>query len=422
MDELQARTRAMRSLPTDANLAKQPYPEFVYPEDDPADDEANIVAMPKRQAQLGNRTEPMPPQRSTAKRQQDAALKRTLVAAKPKAFPFRQMRDGHQQPFIDELKRLEAQAERINQLLAERSRQQTQTPPASGALKGLPRFAKADAPKEITPKKKLARGANQSSRSPQQESSSMSALEDDSTEALKAQAERINQLLRELEAALMQGEAMVAQGELIDRTADSQPHTPRITGTAMPPMLTGVEAFPSHVDRAEIPSFVSAPKQPLPEPEDQKAQQEAVETAQALRYLASRERIESSSRTEPLLTDAVVHEPRRTGVRSRPSPAQFGLPLFRQYGARIRQFLQLPPKRLDQVGDAVLWIVLSAVVRLGARSMLGLFPALAPVFTLLMFAPAMLAVYLAIFAPKAGFVSIYRLFLIMLGLLVGGRL
>lgn len=89
---------------------------------------------------------------------------------------------------------------------------------------------------------------------------------------------------------------------------------------------------------------------------------------------------------------------------------------------RLRQLLQVPQTSFDRVGDAVLWIVLAVVIRVGARLLLALLPALTPIFVVLMFAPAILAVYLAMFVPRAGFVSVYRLFLMMLGLLIGGRL
>ncbi|HEY9883741.1 MAG TPA: hypothetical protein V6C98_09065, partial [Thermosynechococcaceae cyanobacterium] len=60
-------------------------------------------------------------------------------------------------------------------------------------------------------------------------------------------------------------------------------------------------------------------------------------------------------------------------------------------------------------------------MRVGAQFLLVQVPALAPMLLVLMFAPAVGAVYLAMCVPKVGFVPIYRLFLIMLGLLLGGR-
>ncbi len=52
------------------------------------------------------------------------------------AVPFRQLRDGGQQPFVDELRRLEAQAERINQLLAERAHRKAQPQTFDGRSDG----------------------------------------------------------------------------------------------------------------------------------------------------------------------------------------------------------------------------------------------------------------------------------------------
>ena len=95
------------------------------------------------------------------------------------------------------------------------------------------------------------------------------------------------------------------------------------------------------------------------------------------------------------------------------------LPFMRRL--RIWQFLELPSKPIDRLGNAAVWIAASVVFRVGSRYLLSAFPVLSPVFTLLMLAPAVLAVFLAVFVPKTGWVPFYRLFLIMLGLFIGGK-
>ncbi|PSB34685.1 hypothetical protein [Stenomitos frigidus] len=409
MDELQARIRTRRSLQTDRNLAEQPYPEFEYSDDAPRQGEANVVEMPHRQVQESLSDSP-PTQRSAAKLQQGA--KQKPATASQNAFSFRQMRDGHQQPYIDELKRLEAQAERINQLLAELKRKKARAETAE--------LSKGET---ATPKKRTAKGSKPSSRSPQREVSPMPAQDDD-TAALEAQAERIKQLLTELETAIVQGEAMpqsdtIAQSPIAQGMGENhaQPLDQPASVTPLSP-ASNPASFASDTYRyASNTRPFSVSSQVTPEA-DQKAQQEATATAQALRYLASRD---VSQPVEPTI-GATHHEPRRTAARSRTSQPMAGLSSMRRYGLQLRQFLQMPQKSFDKVGDAVLWIVLAAAIRVGARFLLALFPPLSPVFMLLMFAPAVLAVYLVLFVPKAGFVSIYRLFLIMLGLLLGGRL
>jgi len=151
-----------------------------------------------------------------------------------------------------------------------------------------------------------------------------------------------------------------------------------------------------------------------------RAQHEATETAQALRYLASRDL--GREQVDPSIAGTSQTGGRRSRDRGRPPRTVQGSLPTRRYGLQLRRFLHMPQKPFDKVGDAVLWIVLAAAIRVGARFLLAMVPALTPVFVLLMFAPAALAVYLAMFVPRAGFVSIYRLFLIMLGLLLGGRL
>jgi hypothetical protein len=417
MEELQARFRAIRSLPTDRNLAQQPYPEFDPFDDGQTQGDANVVELPSRQVDASP-SDPPPTQRSTAKRKQGSTAKRKPEAAQ-KAFPFRQMRDGHQQPYIDEFKRLEAQAERINQLLAERKRKKTEAEQSVELPDGdsLP-------PAGSAPKKKTTRGSRQTPRSPQREVSPMPAPDDD-TVALEAQAERIKQLLQALETALVEGEAMPQTGAIDPGQVENQHQISHAAASAaQSPLASGVESAASSTYRGGATARpLAANQQHVTHSTDQKAQYEATETAQALRYLASRDvsRELGREQVEPSIS-ASSPDARRSMARSRtPRPAP-GLLSIRRHGLHLRQLLQMPQKPFDKVGDAVLWIVLAAAIRVGARLLLAMFPALTPVLVLLMFAPAALAVYLAMFVPRAGFVSIYRLFLIMLGLLLGGRL
>ena len=420
MDELHARIRTRR-LQTDRNLAEQPYPEFDYPEEGQRQGEANVVEMPNRQAQDPSDAASS---RSTAKRSQGAAKQKPATVSQ-KAFPFRQMRDGHQQPYIDELKRLEAQAERINQLLAERKRKKAQTEQAMESTNSEP----------ATPKKRSTKGRKPSSRSsPQREVSPMPPQEDD-TAALEAQAERIQQLLTELETAIVQGEVMPPSDAIAPSSGAAQPQpldqptSVTLPSTTLPSTTASAEPFGSNTYRYGANAQPLSVNPPVAPEADEKAQQEATETAQALRYLASRD--VGREYGEPAIAASIHPEPRRGArsqsskphlSRSRSSQPVPGLFSMRQYGLQLRQFLQMPQRSFDKIGDAVLWIVLAAAIRVGARFLLAHIPILSPIFMLLMFAPAALAVYLVLFVPRTGFVSIYRLFLIMLGLLLGGRL
>lgn len=244
--------------------------------------------------------------------------------------------------------------------------------------------------------------------------------QDDDTAALEAQAERIKQLLKQLESALTEGEPLLSNEAIAPGSAADQPNSTPTSPSVQVPTF-GMEAFgPGTYRYGPNAQPLTAHSSSMPSEADPKAQHEATETAEALRSLASRD----GSRGLVVPPGAATNpsELRRLVTRSRTSrPGSSFLP-GRHYGLQLRQLLQVPHNVFDRIGDAVLWIVLAVVVRVGARFILAMVPALTPIFALLMFAPALLAVYLAMFVPRAGFVSIYRLFLIMLGLLVGGRL
>ncbi len=227
----------------------------------------------------------------------------------------------------------------------------------------------------------------------------MSEFNDEETERLKAQAERINQLLNELEATIRQG----GQARIPPILVIPPSKLPERSRVDLRPSLSDESQYSS--DAFSFPN--SQAQMPL-DRTMKRAVQEAGETAQALRYLSNRERIGPSSDWQEGIT--------------KPRSKRPALGPIRQLGLRLRRFLQVPTKPVDRIGDAVLWIVLSAVIRLGARFLVMAYPALSPVVLILMFVPTALAVYLAVFVPRAGFVSIYRLFLITLGLLLGGRL
>jgi hypothetical protein len=410
MEELQARIRAIRTLQTEMNLAKQPYPEPDSSEEGDVQDGSKVVEMRDRSPIPGEVAENGAGQRSSSRRKSQTSSKRKTQAtpAKQKAFvPFHQLREGNQQPYVDELRRLEAQAERINQLLAERAEKKAQLEPAAEPTGDRGKVTKSGRADRSASTKTPTTGSKKSTAKRSQqvhqpygggEVLPMSEFNDPETESLKAQADRINQLLAELEATIRQG------GAIVD--------PPRPDSPIEPPPATPYSDFESPTS-----GLLSYPSEAIPSPNGQnrvpfdpnlkQKVQEAAETAQALRHLANRERF------------APPNGPYENVVR--PRSKRSSLNPIRRLGLRLRQFLQVPQKPMDQLGDAVLWIVLSAVVRVGVRFLIMLYPAISPVVTILMFIPPALAVYLAVFVPRAGFVSVYRLFLITLGLLLGGK-
>ncbi|UBF26117.1 hypothetical protein K9N68_32075 [Kovacikia minuta CCNUW1] len=411
MEELQARIREIRALQTEANLASQPYSKLDNAENVGVQDGAKVVEIRDRSLAPSDGEEPGTVQRTPSKRKGQASSKRKAQTGQPKqkAFvPFHQLRDSNQQPYADELRRLEAQAERINQLLAERAQKKAQLEPSDDSIGDWEKVSKAERPERVAPTRSPNAGskkvASKSSQHVYQSSGGgevppMSELNDEETESLKAQADRINQLLAELEATIRQGGAI------------SEPPHSTYPSTEVSPKATQPDPVPPQPEIpgyfSEVPSFNSHNQPPSDRNLKQRVQ-EAGETAQALRYLANRER--------------VIPPGDQYETRARPHPKRSGSNPIRRIGLRLRKFLQIPQKPIDRLGDAVLWIVLSAVARIGSQFLVMLYPALSPVVMVLMFVPPALAVYLAVFVPRAGFVSIYRLFLITLGLLLGGKL
>jgi hypothetical protein len=82
----------------------------------------------------------------------------------------------------------------------------------------------------------------------------------------------------------------------------------------------------------------------------------------------------------------------------------------------------LPSKPSAIALDALLWIFASIGLRYGLSAIASSLPALALPVSMLVFVPALMAIYAALFLPQVNSVSVYRLLLITVGLLIGGKL
>ncbi|MGI0486236.1 hypothetical protein ACN4EK_12420 [Pantanalinema rosaneae CENA516] len=353
MDEFQS--PKARKYPIQRNLAEQPDSL-----DDLADDLGNpppaddpTTSHPTGQSLDTIAEAPLNRRSSSKRRSSSAAKRKSQPTAVQKTQPsFRQLQEM-QQPFAEELHRLEAQAERINQLLVERANRRLQFEQA---------VEQVNRSQDSTSVKRRSR------RPPHSASSNPREIDD--TETLKAQAERIKQRLAELETAMQEAASSLSQ----------------LPDTEAAPMddwqldMTETDEIPGPMPAS------SPPERSRPEP--------------------------TSTSSRP--TQFAEREVPRTTRASQRSPGKRSLPL--------RLIFRLPKKPLDRIGDAGIWIALATAIRFGAQALVVSYPVLAPVVTLLMLAPAAIAVYLAVFVPRAGSISIYRLFLIMLGFLLGGRL
>jgi len=336
-DEFQARIQANKPFPTQHNLAKDPYalPDQAQ---DGLPGEANVVELPSRSQSADGVTEDVVLARPTRRKSRGSKRKAQSTSSRQSTV---RSRSSDQLAYAEDLQRLEAMAERINQLLAERAQRQPY-PPSSPAY--------APAPVQHPP---------HSGRRPRQpqldEDVWQDTLEHQDTATLHRQADRIRQLLAELEAAMAEASAE------IDPSL-GHPSQGRVSPWA--------------------PSSRETWRQPAQSP---------------------------LGKAMPNYDDSRHHH------------SAHRLTLLKQPLAQVRSLLKLPRKPMEWIGDAALWIAVAAAVRVGAKLIVQVMPALSPIVLILMLAPAIAAVILAIFVPRVGWVSLYRLFLVMLGLLLGGR-
>lgn len=413
MKELQDRIQAIRSLQTEMNLARQPESDH-FPEESGDRSPAKLIEMPERdtQAQPATRSRRKSPTASKRKASASAARQQPPV-------PFRQLRenqDPFQQPFAEDLKRLEAQAARINQVVAERPQTSIGPEPLEGtegdedeavqeplAQKRPPKNATG---RSTATRKKSAKGSKQAQPTDdEREVLSMSAPEDEESEQLRTQTARINRLLAELEETIREAGTVANESHYESQGSEPAINQRRDQRRGQRPG----DRRPSPSNLFNEAPFNEAQFASYPQGDLKKAVREAAQTAQALRDLSHHEPYPPLGFTAP---DSFA----------RPYNAYPHRSWLDQLGLWLRGCFQVPRKPLDKLGDAFLWIVIAGVIRVGSRFLMATYPSYSPLIIVLMLAPAACAIYLALFVPKAGFVSVYRLFLIMLGLFLGGRL
>lgn len=409
MEEHQARRQPPQSYPVSHNLARQPYP-IADQDEMPLEEDVNVVPMPMKQrsasqspqAALGSIAEdPLTP-RSPTKRKQTGSGKSRAAASKPKSAPsYRPPQPPKHQPFADELQHLEDLADRINQILAERARKKAWMEQSQAMSFGA----------EVDPAL-----IQQQMRSPKfQPDDLQTSLEQEGTENLKQQAKRIRQRLSQLE--LMMDEA--------DSPAMPPPPSPnRQAGYgdrryAQPPME---QSYP----QSSAYSYPQAhPNSPNPfDPVRQRYEHEAWRANEELRQLMSQE--QPYAQPEPSRDRPRQQAYERQAYERQAYEQPPFEPVVRRSLSHLRRlplwrFFELPEEPMERLKDAVVWVGIAAIARLASHHLLSSLPFLSPVFTLMMIAPAAIAIFLALFVPKTGWVPFYRLFLVMLGLFIGGK-
>ncbi|MBN8559704.1 hypothetical protein Q2T42_24255 [Leptolyngbya boryana CZ1] len=143
------------------------------------------------------------------------------------------------------------------------------------------------------------------------------------------------------------------------------------------------------------------------------------------------------------MSDVTPHQPAqsvpvsRTRARVPETAPQSAIPPFRPTSGfptsvRVRRrkpfdllmqsVLRLPVQNSGIAIDAALWVMAAAGLRVGLKYVVMAFPMLELPVMILVFVPALLAAYAALFIPNVNRIGVYRLLLLALGLFVGGRL
>lgn len=342
MEEYQHGIYSSQHYPTSRKLARQsqqPYEEDDL-DDTPLEEDPKVLPLPSKPRSQDSLAEDVILRSGKRKSSSSSQRKTKSTASKPKASKsVRSSSSANPQLFVDELQKLEARADRINQILAERARKKDGEPSPTGH--SMP----------------------------------------------------------------ISGQALYSQ---------------QYQEVSLPPS----HEWPAPVspESTETEKSVSQPWSPqfweqrMDAGQQQQARQDAWQTAANLRYLNHPGQPSYGDEGLSGLEDqrpAFRHKT-TTGTSSRS-------PSFPWHHLGWQRFLEIPHKPIERISDGVVWIGVGAIVRMLSRFVLMAFPGLTPVFTLLMLTPAMLAVFLALFVPRMGWVPCYRLFLITLGLLIGGK-
>ncbi|MDX2232219.1 MAG: hypothetical protein NW220_21465 [Leptolyngbyaceae cyanobacterium bins.349] len=394
MEEYQARKQPPQNYQISYNLAHQPY-SMSEQDDEPLEDEMNVLPMPAkpRAIQAASAStdpivgEPLSP-RSQSKRKSSGKGRSPANKAKT-AKAYRSPQAAKQQPFADELQHLEDLAERINHILAERARKKAQfdsMPPQT--TRGM----------EFEPRSPVV--------APNYE---QPMLDQEPTENLKLWAKRIRHRLSQLEV-------------LMDEEEQNPPYP---TGV-YPPQISHTGAdYRQPLPPPTAPPLVPPPVAPST-PQSQSPYPAPANSFDPMRQRAEYEAWRAQAELRQLQAQEQWAAPPAERRDRTPAGYSSFQPLVQQALSKLRRFpvgqlLQRPRKPMDALTDAVMWVAVAAIARIAIRYAIMPFPLLSPIVTLMMLAPAGLALFLAVFVPKTGWMPFYRLFLIMLGLFVGGK-
>jgi hypothetical protein len=477
MEEPQARINPNPAFPTEQNLALKRYAvledldQVLSPLSPPQTEPKNFVGMlsrqqvregaaekraprPARQRRKAQVIQPKPPsslpgvtdlpgvtERGTSKREISEQVENTV----------RQLRQINSQLSPDELKRLQLCAKTINQLLVDL------------AIQTEKQSEKLEPREKLEPKSNSQKSSSQKSSSQKSSKKARSPVAQPPKKLREVTLPNLNGTTPNGTVPMSKAEENATPPEMVNNLVEPERESERDIEQELSYLLAELERAITRVNPAECSAqpaqAADAVQRPSPESgetgsrgrsggngqspnsmtEDgqavasltmsasgqnldstnlnwKQAEQESVETAEALRYLLKRE-LHSLNREQPFSNTTEFKPPPKPRRTSQPPTQQAS----KRPVSHLRRFLQIPPKPLDKVGDALLWVMVAAVIRVGFGFLLEAFPGLKPVLTLLMLAPVALTVYLVLRLPKAGWLWLYRPFLLLLGLLLGGR-
>jgi hypothetical protein len=241
----------------------------------------------------------------------------------------------------------------------------------------------------------------------------------DTMKRLEAQVRHINQLSAAQETALLELKAIAQKAERDWRAADLEYSPFSEESTEGPLICEYVATAVPHIQKDENGLFVLTTRSV----DLFRAEREASLMAQSLRHRkpTSPKRKHNSSKNPrsrqsqenswgQMLLEGIV-----TSIQS--------LTTYRPASVKVSHAssdsLEVPTFSLT---DAAMWVIGAIVIRVGLDLLLASFPGLwIPVIALIA-TPAAIAAYRTTVAPHSGLVWGYRLLLLMIGLLIGGRL
>lgn len=197
-----------------------------------------------------------------------------------------------------------------------------------------------------------------------------------------------------------------------------------------------IDELKATVERMQAQDLQSGVRLPLEPPKEQMSDRTSLCQGQrAIPSQSPQTRIQPNA--IPSTPQSLEQAPVRSRVRNPEKPQPGAIPAFRPTSgsptsARLRRrktinifmqsILKLPTKNAGIAIDAALWVMASAGLRVGLEALITAIPILRIPVMLLVFVPALLAAYAALFIPQVNRIGIYRLLLLALGLFVGGRI